>query len=58
MAMKSVLLHPIKLKNNKRYSKNQLTMKNLTHLFFILISLISLSTYAQTANAADRYQEN
>jgi hypothetical protein len=54
--MRLVLLHPIKLKNNKRYSKNQLTMKNLTHLFFILISLISLSTYAQTNNKTLNYQ--
>lgn len=31
-------------------------MKNLTHLFFILISLISLSTFAQTSNKTLNYQ--
>jgi hypothetical protein len=33
-----------------------MTMKKLTHLFFILISLISLSTYAQTSNKTLNYQ--
>ena len=31
-------------------------MKNLKHLFFILISLISLSTFAQTSNKTLNYQ--
>jgi uncharacterized coiled-coil protein SlyX len=33
-----------------------MTMKKLTHLFFIFISLISLSTYAQTSNKTLNYQ--
>ena len=37
-------------------SENLMTMKKLTHLFFILFSLISLSTYAQTSNKTLNYQ--